>query len=129
MKKITIIMIICIMCQILSICFNNTYAANSLQDAFDGAKNFVTQGEKESENTIDNSKLKIASDTVYNILLTIAFIVAIVCGIIIGIQFMVGSIENKADIKEALLPYVIGCIVVFGAFGIWKIAVNIGLKF
>ena len=37
-----------------------------------------------------------------------------------------GSIEGKAKIKEALVPYIIGCIVVFGAFFIWKTLVNIG---
>lgn len=47
-------------------------------------------------------------------------------GTIIGIQFMVASAEDKAKVKEALIPYVIGCAVIFGAFTIWSIAVNLG---
>ena len=47
-------------------------------------------------------------------------------GTIIGIQFMLASAEDKAKVKEALVPYVVGCIVIFGAFTIWSIAVNIG---
>lgn len=47
-------------------------------------------------------------------------------GTIIGIQFMVASAEDKAKVKEALVPYVIGCAVIFGAFTIWSIAVNLG---
>ena len=39
---------------------------------------------------------------------------------------MIGSAEEKAQIKDALIPFIIGCIIVFGAFGIWKIFVNIG---
>ena len=39
---------------------------------------------------------------------------------------MLGSIEEKAQVKEALIPFIIGCIVVFGAFGIWKIVTQIG---
>ena len=39
---------------------------------------------------------------------------------------MLGSMEEKAQIKEALIPFVIGCIVAFGAFGIWKIFITIG---
>ena len=46
-----------------------------------------------------------------------------------GIKFMIGSVEEKAEIKAALVPFVIGCIVVFGAFGIWKIVVTIGNNF
>lgn len=49
-----------------------------------------------------------------------------IVGIIIGIQFMVASAEDKAKVKEALVPYVVGCIVIFGAFTIWSIAVNLG---
>lgn len=49
-----------------------------------------------------------------------------IVGTIIGIQFMVASAEDKAKVKEALVPYIIGCIVIFGAFTIWSIAVNIG---
>lgn len=41
-------------------------------------------------------------------------------------QFITGSIEGKAKIKEALVPYIIGCIVVFGAFFIWRTLVNTG---
>ena len=38
---------------------------------------------------------------------------------------MISSVEEQAKIKELLVPYVAGCIVIFGAFGIWKLAVNI----
>ena len=38
---------------------------------------------------------------------------------------MIASAEDKAKIKEAMIPYVLGCIVIFGAFGIWKLAITI----
>ena len=47
-------------------------------------------------------------------------------GTIIGIQFMLASAEDKAKVKEALVPYIIGCVVIFGAFTIWSIAVKLG---
>ena len=37
---------------------------------------------------------------------------------------MVSSAEDKAKVKEALVAYVISCIVLFGAYGIWSIVVN-----
>ena len=52
-------------------------------------------------------------------------VVAVIIGLVIGIKFMVSSVEEKAKIKELLLPYVVGCGVVFGAFGIWSLVVNI----
>ena len=41
---------------------------------------------------------------------------------------MLGSVDEKAQVKDAIVPFVIGCMVVFGAFGIWRIFINIGYK-
>ena len=38
---------------------------------------------------------------------------------------MAGSVEEKANIKNSLIAYIAGCVVVFGAFTIWKIVVTI----
>ena len=43
-----------------------------------------------------------------------------------GLQFIFQSAEGKAKISEALVPYIIGCVIVFGAFGIWKLAIDAG---
>ena len=38
---------------------------------------------------------------------------------------MAGSVEQKAKVKDSLVPYIVGCTVIFGAFGIWKLVVTI----
>ena len=38
---------------------------------------------------------------------------------------MTGSVEEQAKVKQTLVPYVAGCVVLFGAFTIWKIVVTI----
>ena len=38
---------------------------------------------------------------------------------------MLSSVEGKADVKKALVVYVIGCIAIFGAFGIWKLLLQL----
>ena len=74
---------------------------------------------------MDTTSLKGFSDTIYNILLTLGVIVAVVFAIILGIQYVMAAAEDKAQIKEAMIPFIIGCIVVFGAFAIWKALVTI----
>ena len=32
---------------------------------------------------------------------------------------------KAAQVKENLIPYVIGCVIIFGAFGIWKIVLTV----
>ncbi len=38
---------------------------------------------------------------------------------------MMEGAEGKAEVQKALVPYVIGCVVIFGAFAIWKIVVTV----
>lgn len=37
---------------------------------------------------------------------------------IIGIKYITGSIEEKANYKKSMMPYVIGCVILFGASAI-----------
>ena len=59
------------------------------------------------------------------IVIYLLLIALLTIGIILGIQFMTGSVEQKAKVKDALVPYIAGCIIIFGAFGIWKLVVTI----
>ena len=55
----------------------------------------------------------------------LGIIIAILVGMFLGIKYMMGSIEEKAELKETLIAYVVGCIVIFGAFGIWKLVAEL----
>ena len=85
--------------------------------------NGFIQAGKNEDPVIDDNVMQGVSAVIYKILLTIAIIIAIVWGTFIGIQLMMQGAEGKAQMKEALLPYVIGCIIGFSAFGIWKVIV------
>ena len=96
-----------------------------LSDIISSGDDFVQSGDSGSV-IIEESSLKGISTSVYNILLAIGMVIAAIVASILGIQFMLGSAEEKADIKGKLVPFVIGCIVVFGAFGIWKLFITLG---
>ena len=125
MKSKTLIIIFLILV-INIIFFNiNKVQAAGISDVITGGDNFLKAGESEDV-SIDKDKLKDTSNAIYNILLLAGMVAAVVISGILGIKFMIGSAEEKAQIKDALIPFVIGCIVVFGAFGMWKIFINIG---
>lgn len=88
----------------------------------DDADSFLSSANEDMQ--VDQSKLKSASDSIYNIVTSIGMVASVVVGIILGIKFMMESAEDKANVKEGLIPYIVGCIVVFGAFGIWKIVIS-----
>ena len=98
-----------------------TYAVDDIIEAGGG---FIKKGEQQQQ-AIQDSQIKTVSDQIYNILLAIGTVIAGIIGAILGIQFMVGSMDEKAKVKESLIPFVIGCVIIFGAFGIWKLIATI----
>ncbi len=121
-KYLKAILIITFLITLFSLQSSFTYAS-TMGDILSGAENFVSQGQ--SNTPISGDSIKNLSNSIYNILLIIGVVIAVIIGIIIGIQFITGSVEQKSKVKESLIPYVVGCVVVFGAFGIWKLAVII----
>ena len=103
--------------------------ATGLDDIADGASSFIEKGKTSGSATMNASGIKSASDTIYNMLLGVGILIVLVVGSVLGIKFMMASAEDKAKLKEALVPYIVGSIIIFGAFGIWKIAVIIGSNF
>lgn len=89
------------------------------------ADNFVNKGKEGSTSIFAQEDLQALSNTIYNILLIVGIVLAVLLGAILGIKFMLEGAEGKAEVQKALVPYVAGCIVVFGAFTIWKIVVLI----
>lgn len=97
-------------------------SASSLDDMIGDADKFISSA---NGTVINDDSLQSFSKTYYNIFLTIGIIVATLVGAVLGIKFMIGGAEEKANVKEKLVAYVVGCIIVFGSFAIWKLVVTI----
>lgn len=95
------------------------------------ADDFISTGKSKLESGegtaggLDQSKVKGVSDFVYNVFLVVGVIATVVIGLILGIKFVTSGVEGKAKFQEALIAYLIGCIVIFGSYGIWKFAISI----
>lgn len=90
-------------------------------------KNFIDQADA-SKTSVSTSALQGVSGYLYNILLAAGVVVAVIVATVLGVQFMLGGAEGQAKVKEMILPFVVGCIIVFGGFGLWKIAITVGEK-
>ena len=122
--KITIILIILML--IVSLFNLNVAKADdvTVEDIKGGVSNFMQAGQSQN-NPLNQEGLQNVSDVVYNVLLAVGIIAAVIVGLIIGIKYMMGSVAQKAETKELLAPYIVGCVIIFGAFAIWKIVVNL----
>lgn len=119
--KTTIIFIICSF--ILGTSFNNVHAETSLGDIISGGDYFYNSGQ--NDNIFNENAIEEGTTELYFIVLGIGIAVAVIIGIVLGIQLITSGAEGQAKVKEKLLPYVIGCIVIFGGLGIWRAVVSI----
>lgn len=86
------------------------------------------KGEVRKNPAINEDKVNELNSKIYYGLMALGICLAVIIGGILGIKIMWGSIEQQVKAKEMLMPYAIGCIVIFGAFGIWKLCINIFAK-
>lgn len=119
-KKILIIVIIAL----VTISIVKPVQAVDLEKIWQDGADFLNRG-KNGKTPFDGDSMKSATDTLYNIFFLGGIAIAAIVGTFLGIKFMTESTEGKAKIKEALIPFCIGCFIIFGGFTIWKITMNL----
>lgn len=58
---------------------------------------------------------------IITIISTVGSIASVIVLIVLGVKYMMGSAEEKAEYKKTLMPYVIGAVLVFAASAIASI--------
>ena len=71
-----------------------------------------------SGTAVTNSDALEFGGKIITIITTLGSVLSVIVLIVIGIKYMVGGIEQKAEYKRTLMPYVIGCILLFAASSI-----------
>ena len=121
----TIIFALLVMKTSPNICFASETNAFSLEDVIGYGNDFLQQGNTSTVVTPSPESLKLLSNSVSGILLSIAIVVTLISVVIMGINFIIQSVEEKAKIKESMVPWIIGIIISFGAYGIWKLTMSV----
>lgn len=121
-KKIIVFILIIL----VSITITTKVYGFSIDKIIADAEEFLGIGMLDS--TVNEGKLQQSTKEIYGVVYSIALVIMIGVGMILGIKFIMATVEEKAKIKELLIPYVCGVIVIFGTFGIWKMVVDMGLK-
>lgn len=98
---------------------------STIGETFSMADDWITTGQKNTKYTMSSKELSTMSGNLYNILLAVGTGIAVVVGAILAIQYMTSGLDRRAQVKEAIFPYIVSCIVIFGSLGIWKLSVMI----
>ena len=71
-----------------------------------------------TKSKVDTSKITDMGQSAVRIITTIGMVASVAVLVVLGIKYILGSAEEKAEYKKTLLPYVIGAVLVFAASSI-----------
>ena len=74
---------------------------------------------------VQSTNLTNIGSNIAGIIRNVGIVLAVVILMILGIKYMVGSAEEKADYKKSMIPYLVGAIILFGAAGIAQVVVSL----
>lgn len=118
-KAYKVISIITTMLMVLCICAN-VFASTVSIDKID------------SQKTIDASaasSMEKFGGTILGYITNAAILISVIMVAVLGIKYMMGSAEEKAEYKKSFMPLLIGAILVFGAATVAKIFVGLATSF
>lgn len=81
----------------------------------------TTPGELLGDSSVNTKGISDIGNKLITILTTFGIVVSVIVLVVLGIKYMVGSAEEKAEYKKTLMPYVIGAGLVFAASSIAQI--------
>ncbi len=122
MKKIQNIFIIITIFLILFLLPVHCQAESALEDLGELGNYGILQEEDSYDNFL--SKVGVFL-TFFQI---IGSIISVICLVVIGIKYMMGSAEEKAEYKKTLMPYMIGAILIFAITNILSIIYDVAVK-
>lgn len=81
----------------------------------------INTNDYNTKDIIDDNDVKVVigkTANIYNVIVTIGIAVSVITLIILGIKYMLGSIEEKAEYKKSMIPYIVGVIFIGGVSSI-----------
>ena len=92
----------------------------------DALKNTDAYKPKDDLSSDDVKKVENTVGTIIAIITNIGIVLSIIVPAVLGVKYMIASVEEKAEMKEGLVPYFIGSVMLFGICTIVKIIQFLG---
>ena len=106
----TILMILAILCSLANIEFGSA---------------IITSLSGDKTATITSTSMTNLGSKIIGTIQVLGIIIAVVILLVLGIKYMVGSAEEKAEYKKTMMPYVVGALLIFAASTIVNILYNV----
>ena len=100
-----------------------SYKGETAESLWQLAINFLHKGS--SEESLDLEKVSKPFVKIGQLLMTVAIVVLTIATLVMGIKYMIATPDKKATIKKQLIGLIVSALVIFSAYTIWSIAVNL----
>ncbi len=108
-KTMKILTIVLLAITLVSFVSSNVYAADALIKNIETATNSAN---------VDTSKFVTTAGKIIALLRNFSIIAGVILIIVLGVKYMMGSVEQKSDYQKSFVPLVIGVVLVIGATSI-----------
>lgn len=75
----------------------------------------LTPGSITGTSNVNVTGITNIGNSVVKVLSTVGIVASVIVLIVLGIKYMIGSTEEKAEYKKTLMPYIIGAALIFAA--------------
>lgn len=118
----TLLLVIMLVMSFSSIAFAGGSGASTAGD-IGGVINKINDSANDKINA--DSGVASLGGQIVGIIQVVGIVVAVVILLVLGIKYMTGSAQEKAEYKKTMIPYIIGAILIFAASTIVNVIFNL----
>ena len=82
---------------------------------FAASADTIISGMQSASTNTNTSTLQTLGGKVLGILQVVGIIVGTIILAVLGLKYMTGSLEEKAEYKKTMIPYIVGAVIIFAA--------------
>lgn len=72
-------------------------------------------------NNVNDTAITNIGGNIVTIVQVVGVVIAIIILLVIGIKYMIGSAEEKAEYKKTMIPYIVGAVLIFAGTSIVRV--------
>ena len=124
-KAVKVVSILLLVAMILAVSSTFVQAAGNNVTGPEGVLNSM-----KNPNYSDSGEITSLGQRIVGIIQIVGVVIAVVVVLVIGIKYLIGSAEEKAEYKKTMIPYLVGAVLVFAGATIVNVVYNmvIGLN-
>ena len=79
--------------------------------------------------TVNTTGVQNIGQNIFAVIRTVGILLSVIILVVLGIKYMMGSAEEKAEYKKTMIPYIVGAALIFAASALSQVLYNIFSNF